>query len=249
MPDYPHDPVFHFAAHHDGMNWNPAGLDGQRVDNDMSYYLGRKVTIGELLNSPGDSGLMPPDGWIQGSEPGTAIRADLFYAGQNYLQQAQQAYQQEALRQSRAAYCPSEAEQARLARLEEADRIRRWAIYNAPPKQPQQPPAAPRPKAAPSTSVPAPPAAAPSSRSSYSATCRVCNPKVRRTRQRIGVGKTATVLIGGTIAVAGFVVFGKGADLSTTTAMGGSSAGLLLIIGLVLMLLGGGIWLAGKCSD
>jgi hypothetical protein len=114
MPDYPHDPVFHFAPHHDVMSWNPAGPDGQLVDNDASYLLGRRVTIGELVNSPIDSGLVPPGGWVRGSEPGTAIRADLFYAGQNHYQQASQ---QEALRQSRMRQRPRSAEQARLDRF------------------------------------------------------------------------------------------------------------------------------------
>jgi hypothetical protein len=87
MPDYPHDPVFHFAPHHDVMSWNPAGPDGQLVDNDASYLLGRRVTIGELVNGPIDSG--------------------------HY----QQASQQEALRQSRIRHRPRPAEQARLDRF------------------------------------------------------------------------------------------------------------------------------------
>jgi hypothetical protein len=114
MSDYPHDPVSHFPAHHDVMSWNPAGPDGQLVDNDASYTLGRRVTIGELMNGPVDSGLMPPGGWVRASEPGTAIRADLFYAGQNYFQQASQ---QEALRQSTMRHRPGPAEQARLDRF------------------------------------------------------------------------------------------------------------------------------------
>jgi hypothetical protein len=72
MPDYPHDPVFNPAPHHDVISCNPAGPYGQLVDNDASYLLGRRVTIGELGNSPVDSGLVPPGGWVPGSEPGTA---------------------------------------------------------------------------------------------------------------------------------------------------------------------------------